>query len=68
MDLAFAPEDAAFCEEVRTFRAHKLPERLRYKVENGVEQLSRRWIELQPWRACFCFTRRVRHQSPLRLA
>ena len=38
MDLAFAPEDAAFCQEVRTFLAEKLPERLRYKVENGVEQ------------------------------
>ena len=38
MDLAFAPEDAAFREEVRTFLREKLPERLRYKVENGVEQ------------------------------
>ena len=38
MDLAFAPEDAAFRVEVRTFLREKLPERLRYKVENGVEQ------------------------------
>ena len=38
MDLAFAPEDAAFRQEVRKFLAEKLPERLRYKVENGVEQ------------------------------
>ncbi len=38
MDLAFAPEDATFREEVRTFLAKNLPDRLRYKVENGVEQ------------------------------
>ena len=38
MDLAIAPEDAAFRQQVRTFLADKLPERLRYKVENGVEQ------------------------------
>ena len=38
MDLAFAPEDAAFREAARAFLADNLPERLRYKVENGVEQ------------------------------
>ncbi len=38
MDLAFALEDSAFREEVRAFLAEKLLERLRYKVENGVEQ------------------------------
>ncbi len=38
MDLAFAPEDAAFRDQVRKFLRDELPDRLRYKVENGVEQ------------------------------
>ena len=37
MDLAFAPEDAAFRREVRRFLREAPPPELTYKVENGIE-------------------------------
>lgn len=37
MDLTFAPEDAAFRQEVRRTLREVMPPELKYKVENGVE-------------------------------
>ena len=36
MDLSFDPGDRAFREEVRQFFREELPERLKYKVDNGI--------------------------------
>jgi alkylation response protein AidB-like acyl-CoA dehydrogenase len=48
MDLTFTPEEEAFCNGVRTFLADKLPERLSYKVRNGLH-LSKE--DMQEWHA-----------------